>query len=56
MMIGYGETTTFCVKCEKKRIMYGYLPTARQIWHLDEGLECCNQQTIIIHQELKDRS
>ena len=50
-MDGYGTTTVFCVRCEKKRKMYGWLPTARQIWHLDEGLECCNNQTVIIKQE-----
>ena len=49
--MGYGITTVFCVKCEKKNSMYGFLPIARQIWHQDEGLVCCNQQTVIISQE-----
>ena len=49
--MSYGITTVFCVKCEKKKTMFGWLPIARQIWHQDEGLECCNQQTVIISQE-----
>lgn len=53
--MSYGKTTVFCVKCEKKRDMYGWLPIARQIWHQDEGLECCNQQTVIINQEEEKR-
>jgi hypothetical protein len=48
---GYGTTTVFCLKCEKTRKMYGFLPMARHIWHLDEGLDCCNQQTVITKQE-----
>jgi len=47
---GYGTTTVFCLKCEQTSKMYGWLPTARQIWYLNEGLECCNQQTEIIDQ------
>jgi hypothetical protein len=31
--------------------MYGFLPMARAIWRLDEGLECCGVQTSIIEQE-----
>lgn len=49
--MSYGITTVFCVKCEKKRSMYGWMPTARQIWHKDEGLLCCKIQTVIINQE-----
>jgi len=47
---GYGTTTVFCLECEQTSKMYGYLPIARQIWRLNEGLECCNQQTEIIEQ------
>jgi hypothetical protein len=35
--------------------MYGYLPIARQIWSLDEGLECCEVQTRIVKQELGEQ-
>ena len=48
--MAYGITHVFCTKCETSRKMYGWLPTAREIWHRDEGLECCNYQTIIISQ------
>jgi len=48
---GYGTTTVFCLNCEQTSKMYGYLPIARQIWHLNEGMLCCNQQTVIIKQE-----
>jgi hypothetical protein len=48
---GYGTTTVKCYFCNKERKMYGYLPIARQIWHQNEGLECCNAQTWIIEQE-----
>jgi len=51
---GYGTTTVFCLKCEQTSKMYGWLPTARQIWYLNEGLECCNQQTEIIEQIEKE--
>jgi len=49
--MAYGTTTVFCVRCEKFRAMYGWMPTARHIWHRDEGLECCGTQTVIIKQE-----
>jgi hypothetical protein len=47
----YGNTTVGCTECGKQRTMYGYLPMARQIWALDEGLLCCGVQTQIVHQE-----
>tara|TARA_R110000823_G_scaffold180029_2_gene312336 strand:- start:281 stop:442 length:162 start_codon:yes stop_codon:yes gene_type:complete len=50
-MMAYGITTVFCVRCENKRAMFGWMPTARHIWHRDEGLECCGTQTVIIKQE-----
>lgn len=53
-LTGYGYTTVFCVMCENVRRMYGYLPMARQIWQLNEGLECCFRQTVIINQEYGD--
>ena len=49
--MSYGKTTVYCVVCKKKRLMYGWLPMALAIWKQDEGLECCNQQTIIVDQE-----
>ncbi len=48
---GNGTTTVFCLQCETKKSMYGYMPFAREIWRRDEGLECCGRQTVIINQE-----
>ena len=49
--MSWGVTTVRCGICKKKRNMSGWLPTAWTIWNLNEGLECCNQQTDIINQE-----
>jgi len=49
--MAYGITIVFCVRCENKKAMFGWMPTAREIWHRDEGLECCNIQTVIISQK-----
>ena len=48
----FGYTTVQCGICKKERIMHGWLPMAWTIWNLDEGLECCGQQTDIVHQEV----
>lgn len=50
--MSYGITTVQCMTCWKSRTMYGWLPIARQIWHQDEGLECCDTQTRIVKQEV----
>ena len=50
--MNYGTTTVICGICKKKNQMFGWLPTAWTIWNLNEGLECCNQQTNIISQEV----
>lgn len=50
--MNYGTTTVICSVCWKKRKMFGWLPTAVTIWNLNEGLECCDQQTAIIEQEV----
>ena len=48
--MSYGTTTVHCGVCKKKRAMYGWLPMAWSIWNLNEGLECCDQQTDIVKQ------
>ena len=48
--MSYGRTTVYCIMCERKLYMHGWLPFARQIWANDEGLICCYRQTVIIAQ------
>ena len=48
--MSYGYTTVQCMKCGDKNTMYGFMPTADMIWHANEGLECCGQQTHIVKQ------
>lgn len=48
--LSYGLTTVQCMKCGDKNRMFGFMPMALVIWHSDEGLECCGQQTMIIEQ------
>ena len=38
------------MKCGDKNSMFGFMPMALVIWHSDEGLECCSQQTMIVEQ------
>ena len=53
--MSYGLTTVQCMKCGDKNSMFGFMPMALVIWHSDEGLECCGQQTVIVNQiEQKD--
>ena len=49
--MSWGNTTVLCTICKENRTMYGWLPMAWTIWNLQEGLECCHQQTIIVNQE-----
>jgi len=48
--MSYGLTTVQCMKCGDKNRMFGFMPMALVIWHSNEGLECCGQQTMIIKQ------
>ena len=50
-----GITTVHCGICKTKRMMHGNLHMASMIWHRDEGLECCEQQTDIVLQ-VKDHN
>ena len=48
--MSYGYTTVQCMKCGDKNKMFGFMPTAQMIWYSNEGLMCCEQQTMIIDQ------
>ena len=52
--MSFGLTIVYCYRCDKQFSLYGYLPVQKQIWDLDEGLECCDKQTEIIAQVEKE--